>query len=66
MLRREFLCGPFRAINELGLTSVHMCDQLGSVHGFVSWFSLDFLTFSGLSDIHRVRRSLGTPLFAIQ
>lgn len=66
MKRREFLCGTSRAIKEFGLNSVQMGNLLGSVYRFVSWFSLDFLTFDGLSDIHRVRRSLGNPLFAIR
>jgi hypothetical protein len=43
-----------------------MCNLFGGVRGFVSWFSLDFLTFDGLSDVDRVRRSLGNPLFAIR
>jgi len=29
MLRREFLCGPFRAINELGLILAQICNLLG-------------------------------------
>jgi hypothetical protein len=66
MSRREFLCGAHSAINELRLTSVRMCNLLGSFYGFVSWFSPDFLTFDGLTDIHRVRRSLRIPLFAIR
>jgi hypothetical protein len=39
---------------------------LGVVYGFVNSFALDFLTFAGLSGIHRVCRSLGNPLFAIR
>jgi hypothetical protein len=39
---------------------------LGVGHGFVIWFALDFLTFDGLPDIHRVWRSLGNPLSAIR
>jgi hypothetical protein len=40
-------------------------DLLGCFYSFVSWFSLDFLTFDGLSDITRACCSRGAPLFLV-
>ena len=43
-----------------------MGDLFGRFCSFVSWFYLDFLACDGLSDIHRVCRSLGDTLFLVQ
>jgi hypothetical protein len=64
MVRRRFLWGPAHPIDENGLTSVQMGDRLGRFYGIVRRFRLDFLARDGQSDIHRVSRSRGTPLFA--
>jgi hypothetical protein len=45
MLRREFLCGPSRAINELGLTSVQICNLFGGCLWFCEFVRTRFLDF---------------------